>query len=107
MDIRRCHLCNVPIYPGEKRCLISIHIFPDQEEEIIWEDLASDEDDCPMDECSGECCACEDADNQEDDIFREAHLVLCKDCQDQFMKNPFIKENLFFFRKEIESKNFH
>jgi len=105
MEITRCHLCNVPIYPGEKRCLISIHIFPDQEEEIIWEDLTPEEE-CALEECSEEFCACEDADDQEE-LFREAHLVLCKDCQDQFMKNPFIKENLFFFKKEMETKNLH
>ncbi len=105
MEVRSCHLCNIPIYPGEKRCLISIHIFPDQEEDILLEDACA-EGECPMEDDMEDFCNCHEEENQED-VFREAHLVLCKDCQDQFLKNPFIKENLFFLRKEVETKNFH
>ena len=105
MEVRRCHLCSIPIYPGEKRCLISIHIFPDQEEDLFFEDDCADGA-CPMEGYFEDLCSCSGEEGQ-GEAFREAHVVLCKDCQDQFLKSPFIKENLFFLKKEEEIKNFH
>ena len=103
--MKRCHLCNIPIYPGEKRCLIAIHIFPDQEEDIFLDDVCT-EDQCPFEDFEEDFCDCDEMETQ-GEVFREAHLVLCKDCQEQFLKNPFIKENLFFLRREVETKTVH
>ncbi len=105
MEIKNCHLCSVPIYPGEKRCLIAIHIFPDQDSEVLFEDTCSDS--CPNQEDSFGSIADFEFDEIEGEMFQEVHLVLCKDCQDQFMKNPFVKDNLLFYHKENETKTLH
>ena len=105
MQIRKCHLCNSFIYPGEIRCLISIHIFPDQNDEILWDDIDSD-DDSYMDDCLEDGCFC-GADECLGEDIREAHIVLCKNCQDQFLENPSVKDNLLFPNKETQSKTFH
>jgi hypothetical protein len=105
MEIKKCHLCSADIFPGEKRCLIAVHIFPDQENDIFMENFCSDEE-CPMAECTEDFCNCTEEELGEE-LFQEVHMVLCKDCQDQFMKNPLVKENLLFLRSETESKTLH
>jgi hypothetical protein len=105
MEIRKCHLCDADIFPGEKRCLIAVHIFPDQDNDLFLDQACSDEK-CSLPECMEEMCDCGEDDLAEE-LFQEVHLVLCKDCQDQFMKNPFLKENFLFLRSESESKTLH
>jgi len=105
MEIKKCHLCSADIYPGEKRCMIAVHIFPDQEDDIFVENFCPEEE-CPMAECMDDSCGCAD-EEQGEELFQEVHLVLCKDCQDQFMKNPFVKESLLFFRSESDSRTLH
>ena len=105
MQVRKCHLCSNYIYPGEIRCLISIHIFPDQNDEILWDEI-DPEDENLIDECFEEGCLCGGDECLGEDI-REAHIILCKNCQDQFLENPSVKENLLFPRKETQSKTFH
>ena len=105
MEIKKCHICNADIFPGEKRCIIAIHIFPDQDDEIFLENFCP-EDDCPMSECMEDVCGCSDDENM-GEHFQEVHLVLCKDCQDQFLQNPTVQENLLFLRKESDIKTLH
>ena len=105
MEIKNCHLCNIPIYPGEKRCLIAIHIFPDQDSELLFEDACSDM--CPHFDDPCDNMPNFEYDEIQGETFQEVQLVLCKDCQDQFMKNPFVKDNLLFFHKENETKTLH
>jgi len=106
MDIKKCHLCSADIFPGEKRCLIAVHIFPDQQNDVFLESFCSDEA-CPMTECADDACSCEEDEDFSETVFQEVQLVLCKDCQDQFMKNPMLKENLIFLRSEAEHKTLH
>jgi len=104
MDIKKCHLCNADIFPGEKRCLIAVHIFPDQENDLLLDSFCS-EDECAAFGCTDDFCGSEE--DLCEEAFQEVHLVLCKDCQDQFMKNPMVKENLLFLRSESEYKTLH
>jgi hypothetical protein len=109
MDIKKCHLCSTDIFPGEIRCMIAIHIFPDQEDDIFMENFCAEEE-CPMTGCADDACGCADeeqGEEQGEELFQEVNLVLCKDCQDQFMKNPFVKENLLFLRNESNAKTLH
>ena len=109
MQTSKCHFCNTAIYPGEKRCGITIRIFPDQEEDFLWEEPCSENGVC-LEECLSGVCGCgwEEGDvEEEEDFFQEAHLVLCKNCQDQFLSNPSIKESLFFLQKEPNHKTVH
>ena len=46
MQTNKCHFCNAPIYPGEKRCGITIRIFPDQEEDFLWEEPCPEDGVC-------------------------------------------------------------
>ncbi len=103
MHIQKCHFCNAPIYPGEKRCGVTIRIYPDQDEDFQWE-----EEGCPgcLEECVSEACGWEEGEGPEE-FFQEAHLVLCKECQDQFLANPSLKENLIFLRREVHQKTLH
>lgn len=105
MEIKKCHVCSADIFPGEKRCLIAVHIFPDQENDVFLEGFCSDEA-CPMSGCGDDACGCDEVDFSET-AFQEFQLVLCKHCQEQFMKNPMVTENLLFLRSETESKTLH
>ena len=107
MHTSKCHFCNAPIYPGEKRCGITIRIFPNQEEDLLWDEPCSETAAC-LEECLAGVCGWEEEDvEMEEEFFQEAHLVLCKDCQDQFLSNPSIKESIFFLRKEPHHKTVH
>jgi hypothetical protein len=110
MQTNKCHFCNAPIYPGEKRCGITIRIFPDQEEDFFLEEPCPENGLC-MEECLLGICGLEEEDvgdvEVEEEFFQEAHMVLCKDCQDQFLSNPSIKESLFFLRREPSHKTVH
>jgi len=105
MEIKKCHVCSADIFPGEKRCMIAVHIFPDQEEDIFLDSYCDDEE-CAEDGCMDDVCGCAEEEPGEE-CFQEVHLVLCKDCQDQFMKNPLVKQSLFFLRTENDIKTLH
>jgi hypothetical protein len=105
MEIKKCHLCSADIFPGEKRCLIAVHIFPDQENDVFLESFCSDEP-CAMSGCGEDACRCDEGDGVET-LFQEIQLVLCKHCQERFMKNPMVTENLLFLQGETESKTLH
>ncbi len=117
MTIKKCHLCQTPIYPGEIRYRILIGIYPDYDDDGYEDDLISEdgqalegdaaqEDEVAWEE-SGECFWAESQAYGELEIPREAHLILCEECQESFLNSPFVKENILFLRKDPPQKTLH
>ena len=108
MAIQKCQLCNMYLYPGDKRFCLKICIFPDPEDDSLGAGFCPEdeldggplgevlEDDLWLEECEDEreCC-------------QQASLILCKNCQDQFLQNPVVRDNLLFPERETLTKTVH
>lgn len=105
MHVRKCHLCETDIYPGEKRCRVTIRIFPDQDDLTPWEDEDLEEPCCGSECLAGDCAW--DEETEEEEWVQEADLVLCTECQERFLDNPTLKESLLLLRKEAPQKTLH
>ncbi len=104
MQIKKCHFCNTDIYPEEQRYRVTIRIYPDLDEEYLSEDPCSEEIIC-QEECHRNACTQEEIDDEE--FIQEAQLIICKNCQNQFSENPFMKESLLFIGNETHQKTVH
>ena len=108
MAIQKCHLCNTYLYPGDKRYRLKICIFPDLEDDHLSGGF------CPADAVEGgplgealEDDLCLEECEEAEECCQQASLVLCKGCQDQFMQNPVVRDNLLFPVKESPIKTLH
>jgi hypothetical protein len=113
MEIKRCCVCDMVLYPGEKCYQVKIWIYPEGEEELFEWELPDDNEelDVPLEE--GDLCdslSCDSRycqDTFSSDGAHEIHLTLCKNCQTRFLTNPSTEANLIFLNLDTMTKIIH
>ncbi|MEW6439578.1 MAG: hypothetical protein AB1640_01465 [bacterium] len=106
--MQKCHLCNTQLYPGDKRYRLRILIYPASEQDSFSSGgLPTD----ALEEASDAGAVAEDElwceNGSEAESCHQASLILCEECQDQFLRNPVVKENLLFPARESPPKTIH
>lgn len=108
MGTPKCQLCNTYLYPGDRRYRLNICICPDQDDDCPGTGLcgADIQDDSSLPAGLEEELWQEDGE-EEREFCQEASLILCQECQDQFLQNPVVRENLLFPVRESQTKTVH
>jgi hypothetical protein len=113
MDIKRCCVCDMLIYPGEKCYQVRIWVYPEGEEELFdWGVSDSEEVDILSEE--GTACDSRQQDTYcgptsfcEDEIAHEIHLTLCKSCKVRLLANPSAEAGRLFVSLDTMTKIVH